>query len=263
MADAVINPQNTKYPIEVMKAVRASLGADENSDEMDSQIITLAQVRVMDIFLESLGNPARGQVIRDTVGKVFGFDLDLMSQNDEGNLLASYNSEIMAGVRTYLGLASDDRSRDSAIMSLKKNDVMDHFLSAYGETIPGSDSRRIINYIFGVNIDGLSGLERSRLSVYSKGQWELNNQNDVLIIKSSKGDVDLYVGPTAYYVDKLGTDQLPPELVHALLSLGFTLDTDANLYTYHNVSGESVPDAFKGQVIGAIVTCIQTNFANL
>ncbi|ASS67523.1 MULTISPECIES: hypothetical protein [unclassified Paenibacillus] len=263
MADAVINQQSTKYPIEVMKVVRASLGADESSTEMDSQINALAQVRVMDIYLESLGNPARGQVIRDAVGKVFGFDLDLMSQNDEGNLLASYNSEIMAGVRTYLGLASDDESRDSAIMSLKKNDVMDHFLSAYGESIQGSDSRRIINYIFGVNIDGLSGLERSRLSVYSKGQWELNNRNDVLIIKSSKGDVDLYVGPTAYYVDKLGSNQLPAELEKALLSFGFTLDTAANLYTYHNVSGESVPDAFKGQVIGAIVACIQASFADL
>ncbi|MNV75472.1 hypothetical protein D3C71_1687600 [compost metagenome] len=169
----------------------------------------------------------------------------------------------MQGVRQDLGLSSSDTSQDAYIMSLSKNDVMDKFLNSYGSVILGTDSRRIINYIFGVNVTGLSGLEHARLSVYSKGQWVLNNPTNVLIISSSKHDIDLYVAATDYYASQLGTYSVPVDLKNSLLALGFTYDATTEILTYHSTNGESVPDSLKVTVMGLLVTCINTNLSNL
>jgi hypothetical protein len=258
-----VTQQGTKYPIEVMSVVRAYLGGDPNSDAIDNQINELTKVKVMDIYHTFENNTTNGQVIRDNVGKVFNFSLDLMSANNEGNLLSSYATEIMEGVRKNLNGNPSDTSLDAQIMALPKNDVMDKFLSSYGNQILGSDLRRVINEIFGVNLDGISNLEHSRLSIYSKGQWELKSDRDIFAISSSKGDVDLYVGASDYYVEKLGTQYLPPDLEAFLFNQGFTYNTDTKLYSYHNESGQSLPDAFKGLVLYTVSDYIKVHFSDL
>src|SRR5690606_37918643 len=113
------------------------------------------------------------------VTKIFSIDLDATSLNGEGSLISIYPLEIMEGVRKTLNGDPTDTSLDGYIMSLSKVEVMDKFLQSYGNQIQGPDVRRVINHIFGVNLDGISALEYARLSIYSKGQWVLKSPTDI------------------------------------------------------------------------------------
>lgn len=253
----------TKYPTNIMSILRSYFGVPVDSTSADSQINALAKVQVMDIYLASQNNSTDGQFIRDGVNDIFNISLDTISENGEGSFLASYELEIMQGVRESLNLSPSDTSLDSTIMAMTKVEVMDRFLDSYGSQITGTDIRRVINEIFGVNLTGISGLEHARLSIYSKGQWVLDSPTNVLIISSSKGDIDLYVGVTDYYIQQLGTDQLPTELQTFLINLGFVYNTTTHQYDYHNSAGTSVSDALKSQVINKLVATIQSDFINL
>lgn len=258
-----VSKEETKYPIKVMKILRAYLGGDENSNSLDETINAMPKTQVMDIYRSFENNHSNGQLIRDGVNKIFNINLDTISLNGEGSLISSYSVEIMEGVRNTLNGDPSDTSLDEQIMSLPKAEVMDKFLQSYGNQIEGSDIRRVINDIFGVNLDGISSLEYARLSLYSKGQWILQSPNDVFIISSNKGDVGIFVGVTEYYQEKLGTNQFPSDLENFLTEQGFVYNTATKQYEYYNPSGESVSDPFKGLIINTVVAYIQEHYANV
>lgn len=255
--------QAGKYPIEVMKAVRKHLGVKPNSTKLDNQINTMQKTEIMDIFLESKHNKANGKKIRNAVNDIFNISLDTISANGEGNILSTYPADIMEGVRKTLKIDPFSNELDAKIMSMTKVEVMDKFLHSYGTEITGSESRIIINEIFGVNLNGIDSLSKARLSLFSKGQWITQNSTDIFVILTGKGDVDVSVGVTKYFTGKTGTDQLPAEIQDFLINLGFTYQVDTKTYTYTNVTGESVPDSFKGQLIGKLVSYIVDHYANL
>lgn len=255
--------EESKYPLAVMKAVRKHLGIKQNSTALDNQINSMTKIEVMDIYFESKHEKAKGKTIRKVVNDVFNVNLDVISQNNEGNQLSSYPSNIMQGVRVDLNIDPNSTALDEKIMDMSKVEVMDRFLDSYGKTITASESRRIINEIFGVNLNGIDSLEKARLSLYSKGQWMANNSTDIFVLITGKGDIDVRVGVTDYYKEKTATDQLPDEIKDFLSSLGFTYQSSDNTYLYINPTGESVPDSFKGQLIGKLVTYIQVHYANL
>ncbi|MDD9269272.1 hypothetical protein ACFPES_19675 [Paenibacillus sp. GCM10023248] len=252
-----------KYPFEVMKAVRIYLGAKPNSTEMDRQINTMSKTEIMDIYLASKHNKAKGKVIRKAVDDIFNISLDTISANGEGNIMASYPADIMEGVRKSLHIDPSSTELDAKIMSMAKVAVMDKFLQSFGKEISGSESRRMINEIFGVNLNGIDSLAKARISLFSKGQWITQTPTDIFVILTGKGDVDINVGVTDYYKQKTGSDQLPVEVQDFLKNLGFTYQIETNFYTYTNPSGESVPDSFKGQLIGKLVSYIHDHYLTL
>jgi hypothetical protein len=141
-------------------------------------------------------------------------------------------------------------------MAMTKTEVMDRYIEVHEYSLTGAECRVLINQIFGVNLDGISGLEHSKVSIYSKGQWILQGDTNLFTISSSLDDVELYVTTTNYYVESVGSKQLPDSLKQKLISMGFTYDADQNQFIYRNPTNESVPDAYKGQVIGKILESV-------
>lgn len=255
--------ETSKYPIDVMKAVRRHLGLKPNSTELDSHINSMPKTEIMDIVLASKQNKSKGKVIREAVDDIFKISLDTISKNGEGSILISYPIDIMEGVRKTLRIDQSSTELDTKIMDMTKVEVMDKFLRSYGSDISGSESRRIINEIFGINLSGIDSLAKARLSLFSKGQWITQNSTDVFIILTGKGDVDVSVGITSYFVQKTGSDQLPVEIQNFLTNLGFAYKIETKTYTYTNLSGQSVPDSFKGQLIGKLVSYINDHYQSL
>jgi hypothetical protein len=169
----------------------------------------------------------------------------------------------MESVRASLNIAPDSTELDAQIMQMPKAEVMDRYIEVHDYALTGAENRVVINQIFGMNLDGISGLEHAQLSIQSKGQWVIQNDNDLFVISSSLDDVSLFVGTTDYFKEQTGLTGLPESLIVKLINSGFVYDEASGNYTYTNPTGESAPDAFKGQTIGAILTIINTEFPEL
>ncbi|SDX34463.1 hypothetical protein [Paenibacillus sp. CF384] len=137
-------------------------------------------------------------------------------------------------------------------------DVLDAFLQQAAGSVTGTEVRRMINETFAINLDALSALEQARISLYSKGQWMLQHEQDLFVVHTGTDDVGVSIYPTAYYTEHAGTAQLPQELLDALISLGFACDAEARTCSYTSPHGEPVPDAFKGQTMKAVMAAIRT-----
>lgn len=254
--------QDTKYSRNVMDIVRASLGVDMNSTELDAQIDGMPKVKVMDIVLDNRRDKASGKVIREAVYEFFKVDLDVMSDNNDGKRLSSYPLDIMQGVRLDLKLDANDETFDSEIMNMPKVEIMDRFYNSFGKNISGEDSRRIVNEIFGFNVRGIESLEKARLSLYSKGRWMTKNDTDIFMVITARGDVHINATVTNHYVEMTGSDQFPVEMQKFLTGLGFIYEADDKMYHFTSPTGESVSDAFKDQLIGTLVRYIAQHYAS-
>jgi hypothetical protein len=255
--------QTTKYPSKVMKTVRLSLGVEKHDTSSDSQINAMSQVEVMDRYLGSFGKKVKGKEVRKAVNAVFEIDLNTISEKNYGSKLIAYHVSVMESVRVSLDIAPDSTELDAQIMSMPKAEVMDRYIQVHDYSLTGAENRLLINQIFGVNLTGISGLEYAQLSINSKGQWVIQNDNDLFVISSSLDDVSLYVETTDYFAEQTGSSELPDSLKEKLTSTGFFYDEITGKYTYTNPTGESAPDAFKGQTIGAILTTINTEYPEL
>lgn len=254
--------QDAKYSKKVMRAVRESLGADAKSTKVDGLIEKMPKVEAMDRYLASFSKKLKGQEVRLAVEEIFEVDLDIISKNNYGSQLAIYPEGVMQTLRASFKEAPTFTKQDARIMKLKKNDVMDRYIKEHDYKLSGAESRILINQIFGVNLDGISTLEHSQLAISSKGQWILKSDTDLFILESSLDDVDVSVYATPYFEQVTGSNELPESLKTKLMSLGFTYKQESSLLYYKNPTGESVPDAFKGQVLGIIVGTIMTEYRN-
>lgn len=229
---------------------------ENKSSELDCVKENVSKVEVMDRYLKSVGHKTNGKEIRETVKIVFGIDLNYVSEKNYGNKLSVYNVAVMESLRISLNVDAKSSECDVQIMAMTKNEVMDRYIEVHEYSLTGAECRVLINQIFGVNLDGISGLEHSKVSIYSKGQWILQGDTNLFIISSSLDDVELYVATTNYYEESVGSNQLPDTLKQKLIRIGFTYDADQNRFIYRNPTNESVPDAFKGQVIGNILESV-------
>lgn len=252
--------QTTKYTYKVMKVLRDSLGVDKHSTVKDDEIASMNKAEVMDRYLSSQGKKVKGNEVRKAVELIFNIDLDFISKQGIGTTVSSYDAAVMEILRLDLGLERDDISRDQDIMAMKKNHVMDRYSKMFGYKLSGPEYRVLINQIYGVNLDGIANLEHAQVSIHSKGQWILKSDQDLIILRSSLDDVEVYVAPTDYYTALTGSTELPASLIAKLASMGFTYDEPTNAYYYANPTGESIPDAFKGQTLGTIVGTIANEF---
>ncbi|MFD0696139.1 hypothetical protein ACFQZT_18870 [Paenibacillus sp. GCM10027628] len=252
--------QTTKYPHQIMEAIRMSIGVEPHSTQLDCRIKDMSKVEVMDRYLISSQKKLKGSEIRKVINDIYRINLDTISANGEGSLLTTYPLDIMERVRETQNDNPASTELDPQIMAMTKVEVMDRYLHSYGEQITGSQIRNMINGIFGVNLDGIASLDKARLSIFSKGQWISRNDTDIFVLYTGRGDVDLKVCATLYLIEKIGSDQFPSELHDFLTEKGFSYDEEMKAYHYSNPTGQSVSDAFKGQLIGTLITYIKDHY---
>ncbi|MBO1510176.1 hypothetical protein [Metabacillus bambusae] len=243
--------ETSKYPIPILTVIKKSLGVSSSSGEYDHIINGMSKIDVLKQYIEQVEIPITGMLFREAVYHVFGLNLNKISDDGEGAKLSIYSDEIMEGLRQALNIKNHTTESNKTIMSLKKAEVMDLFLKKYNiDTY--EEMIRIVNLIYGINLPGISSLEDSRISLYSKNQWLLQKDTNLFVVYTGKGDIDVKVYPTPYYIKQTGLTVLPQELQKALLNLGFRFDVEKEAYYYQNPSGETVSDSFKGQTLNAI-----------
>jgi hypothetical protein len=225
--------------------------------------MSMSKAEKMDRYLESNSYKQTGQVVRKAVNSAFSIDLDTVSQKNYGNKLSMYDISVMETLRQSLNGSPESTELDDQIMNMTKVEVMDRYITFHNYSLTGAENRILINRIFGVNLDGISSIEHDKLSINSKGQWITQSKFDLFILSSSHDDVSLYVNTTDYFKEQTGSSELPDSLKQALIDLKFTLDECSGTYTYSNTKDESVSDAFKVQVIDAIIKTIETEYANV
>jgi hypothetical protein len=193
---------------------------------------------------------------------VYDIDLERVSELGAGKQVSTYPTEITDGVKQVLAHESIE-DLDGYIQSLSKVEVMDLYLEYYGKKIEGPEIRRVINQIFGVNLDGISSLEGSGVSIFSKNQWISQYDNDLFVVHTGLTDVDVWVYPTEYFTEQTGLTELPTGLQNGLMALGFEYSEEKGTLYYANPTGESVPDQFKGHTLGTIIGFINGNYKDL
>ncbi|MDR0269654.1 hypothetical protein [Paenibacillus sp.] len=241
-------------PSFIMEGVNKTLAADmpnAGSTELEQHRKQMSKAQFMDSYLASFTGELTGAVIRDVVLHIFGMDLDNVSLLTEGK------GETASAV---LGREQESCPDDG---SLSRNAINPQ-LAAYGRRMTGPEIRSMLNDLFGVNLDAISALEKAKISLFSKGQWVVKHDHDLFVVYTGAGDVDVTVYPTFYFTERTGMSGLPEDLKHALIQLGYCdkQHGDRSLY-YTSPDGQAIPDAFKGQTMGAIMATIRSFYAHL
>lgn len=252
---------DAKYSKKVMKAVGEALEINPESPELETTLKQLPKIKVLEYYLASFGKKLKGNEIRRAVDEVFEIDLNYVSKKDYGSKLSIYPGSIMESLRVSLKEEQDSTKKDERIMNMSKNEVMDRYLKEYDYVLSGSEVNVLINQIFGVNLAGISGLEGKQLAINSKGQWIVESDRDLFILESSLDDVDVSIYAGLYFEQLTGSNELPVSLITKLTALGFEYKEEQQVLYYKNPNGESVPDAFKGQLIGILLGTIAEEYA--
>ncbi|WP_051348364.1 hypothetical protein [Peribacillus kribbensis] len=215
---------------------------------------TTAKVNRMDCRLPA--SPSGSDITR-VVKDIFEIDLDRISSEYHGSVVLKYPEEIMEGILKEIGTGSNKTEIDQKIMAMKKAEAMDLFLRSRQNKLTGPEIRKVINDIFGINLDGISSLENGRISLYSKGQWILRNDNDLFVVWTGKNDKDAKIYPTAAFTTETGSNTIPQSLKEKLFDLGYQYKEDGSCY-YEDPNDETVPDAFKGKTMGILLDTIKS-----
>lgn len=244
-------------PAFIVEGINKTLVMDmpeASPEELDQHRNQMTKAQLMDAYLTSFSGKITGDVIHDVVGHIFGMDLDNVV------LLSGGDKETSAAVQNRL-----PEEAGQGHIPLPRA-VIDSRLAAFGKRIAGPEIRVMLNHLFGVNLDAISALENAKISLYSKGQWIVKHDHDLFVVSTGEGDVDVQVYPTSYFIERTGTTELPEDLQHALMGLGYCKRQESRenegLY-YASPDGQAVPDAFKGQTMGAIMATIRSSFAHL
>lgn len=204
----------------------------------------MKKVELMDKSLETYtNNIISSKEIIYTVDSIFKINLD------EIPILPNVKKEI----RNALCKENNPTPREA----------IDFYINQHEGELTGTEIRKIINTIFGVNLEGISAIEGGGISIYSKGTWIIQSENALVVLYTGPGDVDVKILPTNYFTQQTGLTELPISLQEALISMGYYFNEELNSYYYISPTGEAVPDAFKVKTIGAIRDVIQQSFSDL
>lgn len=197
----------------------------------------MTKTEMMDQYLHSLERPVETKDICSIVNQVFG--IDLLTKILYPYVKADYGIE------------------------LTPKETMDWYLNKFDSPPTGKEIRQMINYLFGINLDGISSLENSGISLYSKGQWIAHQPHDLFVVQTSLNDVHVKIYPTDYYIKKTGKKELPEDLQQSLCEIGFNYDEKMGSYFHENPTGQPVSDLFKIKTMGAIMESIDKLHKNL
>jgi len=205
------------------------------------ETIVVKKVDRMDEYLNAYKGEITSSVICSVVKDVFEFDLE--------------TKPVLS--KEWLEAENPPSSKNIAITAINASIVQ------YGKAISGTQIRLMINDIFGINLDAISALEESRISLFSKEQWVVQHERDLFLVHTGIGDIDVKILPTNYFTQQTGLTALPEELQQALAPLGFYYDENVGSFYYANPTGEAIQDSFKGQTIGTILKVIHQYYPNI
>lgn len=248
------NEEHGKYPLYIRKVLR-----NRSFTFNDNEINELSKMDVLNTFLSDPNVTFNGTTFRKAIKDIFGLNLIEISNDGEGAKLSIYAEEIMTGVTKALDQKARSFKTDQHIMTLKKAEVMDLYLSM----IPNyslEDLVRTVNLVYGINLPGISSLEHARISLYTKSQWLIKNDHDLVVIYTGKGDIDVRVYPTPLFTSITGSSEFPDELKNKLISLGYQHNQIENEFYYRSPNNESVPNLFKEKTIKTICAFIDRHF---
>jgi hypothetical protein len=242
-----------KFDKKVITAVKKSMKNSGGSHELDPFISAMPLKEVMDKYFQGSGKQLTGPEVRKAVEQIYQIDVNYVSKMNYGSSLFIYELEIMQPVRRSLGLPIHSHERDEEIMGMSKNEVLDRVLEASGFQLTGWEVRRVINHIYGINLDGISALENSGIGIFSKGQWIIRSSRDLFTIASSPDDVEIYVWAAPFYYKHFGKRNIPETLAQDLEKLEFVYEKEHGHYKWVNPTGESAPDVFKTEAISSVL----------
>jgi hypothetical protein len=141
--------------------------------------------------------------------------------------------------------------------------AIDHYLATRKNAADGPGISKMMNQLFGTNLEGIAALSRTRISLYSKGQWIARKDGDLFEIHTGFQDIDVKVIPSAFFTAQTGLHKLPTPLEKALVTLGYTFNYEISAYYYYNPEGQSVSDHFKHQTVRAITAVTNEHYSQL
>ena len=246
----MIGLDSSTYSTEIREVIKNALRLTGKflEPQLNEQIDRMTKIAVMDTYLDWHGDRISSTEIFKVVKQVFKLDLDAISGLSNKKL------------GTFEVPSPTDM--DTSIMPLSRV-VIDLYLIHCDNKITGVEVRGMINHFFGVNLDGVASLEKARISLYSKGQWVVQNEKDLFVVHTGTGDIDVKVFSTEYFSAQTGLEELPNELQQSLTQIGFAYDVKSESYYFSNPTSQAVSDAFKGQTIGAIVEAVHKSYAHL
>ncbi|MBH0230306.1 hypothetical protein [Halobacillus yeomjeoni] len=259
--------EDLKYTKEITKGIIEVLEKNREEElEFEEALVLVNQMskaEAMDHYLESYEKKVEPKKIRETVKQIYGIDLEEISQLDAGKQVSTFEDFIIEGVKASLDEDEIDEPLDEYILSLSKVEIMDLYFESYNGEMDGGTIRNIINEIFGTNLTGISALEGTGVSIFSKNQWITQYDYDLFVVETGIDDVDVWIYPTTYFMNQTGMTELPVDLQHALQDIGYYYSEDKDTLYFSDPGGKSVPDRFKGQTLGILVGFIQNNYAEL
>ncbi|MEZ7170648.1 hypothetical protein [Sporosarcina sp. OR05] len=228
--------ETNKYPQNVVEAVAKVLELEVHEQQGAIGTITkiddMSKVNIMDIYVSTFELPIDGKQICQCVKEVFGIQID-----------SKYVLPKKRDLRTDYVCGFNVR-------------LIDNYLKELQNQLTGQEIRLLINNIFGINLDAIDSLEKTQISLYSKGQWIVQQASDLFVVHTGIGDIDAWVLPTDYYIEQTGLNELPEQLQQNLSLIGYEYNSDIQGMYYCNPTGEAVEDAFKGRTMRAILSCI-------
>ncbi|WP_253923971.1 hypothetical protein [Halobacillus sp. A5] len=255
--------EDLKYTAEIIEGVYKTLrektkGSLPIEDALKT-INEMPKVEIMDSYLDHFEEKVPPEKVRKIINQVYNIDLNAVSDLDAGNS-NGYPDNIIEGVKQSLNPKEVDHSY---INNLSKAEVMNLYMQTLDGKVNGDEIRALVNEIFGINLDGISHLEGSGVSLFSKNQWISQYDQDLFVVHTGLTDVDVWVYPTEYFTQETGLNELPDALQKALEEIGFSYNKEIGAYYYSNPGGTSVPDSFKEQTLGTIIEVIEAYYSDL
>ena len=133
-----------------------------------------------------------------------------------------------------------------------KEELLDYALLHLPSAPSGETVRQVINDVYRVNLSGISALEASTFSLFSKGTWIKQNENDLFVLNTGSTDTEVTVSVTEHFIRQMGAGELPAGLCRELEALGFVYIPEKNQLNYSSSDGRPVDDIFKKKTIGAL-----------
>lgn len=252
-----------KYSEQIVEGVFKSLRKQEKGplefSEALERMNSMSKVEVMDTYLGQNNKNVKPEEIRLVVQQIYDIDLEAVSELGAGKQTSTYSDDVLQKVKQ----ASNEEVTAENIQDMSKMEVMDLYWKAFEGKMTGDDMRGMINAVFGINLKGISDLEGTGVSLYSKEQWISQYDKDLFVVHTGADDVDVWVYPTQYLKEQAGIENNPRSLELALTKLGFEYSEEVDALYYSNPAGKSVPDNFKGQTLGTIIGVIKEEYSHL
>lgn len=238
------------YSYELQNIIKHSHHLDQGLSEVDviDYISKLPKIDVMDMYIDHHTGNVTSPVIYKAISQAFGFNLERVPVLTKEK------------IRTFeIPLSTNLEDCNS----FPSETILDLYLAHHHHHVTGDDMRTMINHYFGMNLAGIDGLGKTRISLYSKGQWLVKDEKDLFVIHTGTKDVNVKIYGTNYFKEHTGSINIPTELQQSLTNLGYSYNQQVDTYYFSNPSGLSVTNAFKGETIEAIIRVTNTVYKNI